>query len=446
MPLPPYGVRALARKAYSRFSLRPPGHVSGLLGAHSFSTARAAAPNVHGIFTHSQNILSRLFARLLAPNVRIPLPPSLSGRALHSSITRAPLGRAAVQQGFSYPVRNALGRPIGLGTFFPRAPQPVMRVSTTVGLGSARNFSSARPLFQNLVENVPIALRTLYEADMDEVKVPSKRFAGKRLPTSKTEQGQKGKERAQNLTAFNKVASKQEELDHYFPSPAITVTTYLLVPLAPTPTFRMPLADPLVNNHVGEPTLLHPLAELGSIHMSHELHGLRVSSLFARLDNGDVWSKGVRCSAFSHGNGHVADGEGACTVLKLEFVGWTCAEVKSVIGECGSGWCILHEEREDESMTSESDASSEDENETGLLDSSFIDPSQSLVLPTLDFHPSFAEPSTRSDTSVTRDPWMEIDPCSSEYSGNTAGFDHVSQHSNSWSYGLSSQLLDRVHL
>ncbi|KAJ7744661.1 hypothetical protein B0H16DRAFT_1727223 [Mycena metata] len=56
---------------------------------------------------------------------------------------------------------------------------------THVGLGTARNFSSGRPLFQQLADNVPIADRAFYEADWD-LDPPKERLHRKHRPSKKT--------------------------------------------------------------------------------------------------------------------------------------------------------------------------------------------------------------------------------------------------------------------
>lgn len=445
MEFAPYGVRVL-RKVVSRTSTRiskslrqqPP--LPGVPGTHcTFSTNHVV---VSDVFTHSHTFLSRFFARLLAPNLRIPLAPSLSGRALHTSVLHAPLGRAAIKQGFSFPVRVAVSRPFRLGSCMPRAPISAPRV-VNLGIGSVRNFTSAQPLFQNLVENVPIAIRALYEANIDAKYLHG--HAGRQMfRTTKThsaEQTRKSLHRFQNVSITNEVASEpatsMEELQRYFPLPEATVTTYLLVPLAPTPTSRMPLASPSI---AGAPDLLHPLAELCDLHISHELHALRVSSLFSRLDHGDVWSKGVRCSAFAHGTAHIWDDERSCTILKVEFIGWNKAEVKSVIGECGTGWCILYEEH-DELMDRDSDLLSEpDEKDSSL------DPVQSLVFPTLDLSSSFDVRSTGLAMSSSHSPLPSIVDSYpwSEVNLSNTNFARDSTDNGWYSYGLSSQALDRT--
>jgi hypothetical protein len=427
------------------------------------------------LFTQSRNFLARFFNHLTAPGLRIPTTPSVS-HSLHSTAR----GYASVQQGFSFPVRTALARPLQTN-FLPRAPTAVPRCVTQVGLGTARNFSSGRPIFQNLVENVPIAGRALYEADW-EIKGRKEGEKMRKSLKGKSSKKSTGKEmlkpRIQDIILQeNKPASKQSsveaELDQYFAAPVTSdVTTCLLIPLAPTPTSRVPL-DPFTSTN---PSLL-PLREIASVHASHEIHSLRVSSLFSRLDAANVWERGVQCSAFSHGGG----AESVCTMLKVEFVGWTKAEVRSVIGESGTGWCVLEEVKtspgdghsafsdiDDDDLSS--DASSvlsgmvEDSGRASPLEvmnaNMAVDPAQSFVLPTLDFSSSFLSSHSQADTlSRTSsgvdlfsnvqsepdfDPWLDSDSSSDGGLSDTDSWVEPPS-TNGW-FGFSSQSPQRAEV
>jgi len=336
-------------------------------------------------------------------------------------------GYASIQHGFSFPVRTALAR--GVQTYFlPRAPPPAPRCLAQVGLGTARNFSSGRPIFQNLVENVPIASRALYEADWD-IKVRKEREMMRKSLKGKSSKISFGKEklkpRIQDMILKENKPAKQfaveSELDQYFVTPATSdMTTCLLIPLAPTPTSRVPL-NPFASTN----TSLLPLGELASIRASHEIHSLRVSSLFSRLDAANVWERGVQCSAFSHGGGV----EGVCTMLKVEFVGWTKAEVRSVIGEGGTGWCVLEEVKTspDKAISTFSDFDDDLSSDVSSVLSGMVgdsgrasplavmsanmevDPAQSFILPTLDFSSSFlSETDTLSRTSSGDDRFSSV--------------------------------------
>ncbi|PPQ87983.1 hypothetical protein CVT25_001062 [Psilocybe cyanescens] len=416
----------------------------------------------HRLFSASKNILQKFFSHLTAPGLRAPVHfsgqiPRASTRSLHNAIRGT-----TIQSSLSLPARHAL-RTNALqrqaNTFLPCAPNPApprFGGVTQVGLGTARNFSSARPIFQHLAENVPVAGRALYEIDWDvEMRKEHERMRlrarneGKKVrktkemikPTQKVE-------KFQPLTDSNDKVST-EDVDHYFaPCPTAAVTTYLLIPLAPTPTLRAPLpANPttLPTSAGWEPTLLPPLSYLGNVHRSHSTHALRVSTLFTRLDQANVWSRGgVHCAAYSQGQAHrrlnlkpggMESDEGVCTILRVEFVGWTQAEVRSVIGESGSGWCILEEVAQDGELNDDDAMSDMDSLSSGLyedetaftphfttdieLDNS-LDIAQSFILPTIDVSSTSIYRSRSLESVLSSLPSeMESDPWVDEYSASS---------------------------
>jgi hypothetical protein len=319
------------------------------------------------------------------------------------------------------------------------------------------------------VENVPIAGRALYEADW-EIKIRKEREMMLKSVKGKSSKKSTGKEMLKPkiqdiILKENKPTTKQfsveAELEQYFAAPVTSdVTTCLLIPLAPTPTSRVPL-DPFTSTN---PSLL-PLREISSVHASHEIHSLRVSSLFLKLDAANVWERGVQCSTFSHGRG----AEGVCTMLKVEFVGWTKAEVRSVIGESGTGWCVLEEVKSPERTTS---GFSDDDDDDLSSDTSSIlsgmvgdsgrasplevmdvdmevDPAQSFVLPTLDFSSAFLSSPSQADDLFSSvhsepnfDPWLDSDSSSDGgFSGTDSWVESAS--TNGW-FGFSSEFSQRA--
>jgi hypothetical protein len=264
-----------------------------------------------------------------------------------------------------------------------------------------RNFSSARPIFQNLVENVPVAGRAFWEADW-EIKMREERAGMIQKPLKRKHRKDSGKEMMKpkpedilfKQRDIQEVLDQAAEFEHYFPGPPVAnVTTLLLIPLSPTPTSRLPLPE----FTLASPSLL-PLPAIAHLHASYTTHARRVSSLFARLDTANVWARNVSCSVYSPGSA-AGEHDGVCTLLKVQFVGWSGAEVRGVIGESGTGWCVLEEHRTDEAIDDDgassvlSGMSSEvgvgwgerDATETEPMEN----PSQSFILPTLDFSSSF---------------------------------------------------------
>ncbi|KAG6845694.1 hypothetical protein H0H87_004955 [Tephrocybe sp. NHM501043] len=433
-------------------------HISPSVHAHP------RIPNLgqtYKLFSKSRHIITQFFNLLTAPGIRVPTPATV-GRELNGA-ARSP----TIQQGFSIHVKNSLNRSLH-STFLPRAPRPVPRGIAQVGLGTARNFSSARPLFQNLVENVPVAGRAIYNADLDFKSLQEKERVRKTRKTWPKKLGGKEmlKPRARDFSTKENqtinAAKREMELDKYFAAPVVPdVTTCLLIPLAPTPTARVPLPE--------NPGSFLPLPALASIHNTHEMHSLRVSSLFSRLDAFNVWACGVQCSAFSHGGGS----EGVCTMLKVEFVGWTKDGVRAVIGESGTGWCVLEEVKTSEAnglgaltdsdFDSDSDSTLDtssdlsemfEENWSGVssrAESVTVDPSQSLFLPTLDFSSAFMEASSPApqrsqnmrsfmDVDANLDPCLETEALSD--GGRSSSWIDPSSV-NGWN-GFSSQFAERV--
>lgn len=426
---------------------------AALHASPSISSGSAPRNSANRLLSFSRNLFQNFFAHLAAPGLKAPihLPDS---HPLHTSVLRGNTIQSRLSTGVRYSLKNnALKRQAN--TFLPRGHGPVpprLGGVAEVGLGMARNFSTGRPIFQHLAENVPVALRALYEADLDLELM--KRNNSKRLVArNAVKKTNNSSEKIKPLQKFpkHKAANREQnqqtkptellgETDHYFSSVAVApVTTYLLIPLAP-------IALPSRPGPYQEPRLLPPLSYIGSLHDSHATHSLRVSSLFTRLDQANVWARGVQCSAYSHGHAHrkrpeaseVGDPseEGVCTILKVEFVGWTKAEVRSVIGESGTGWCVLEEvlHEEDDGFTdvetlslglSEEDLS----NESLALSSGveMSDPSESFIIPTLDFSSNFnSTPSSPSHDSPSNDLFTTIpsgmanDPWVDDYSDSSS--------------------------
>ncbi|TFY83100.1 hypothetical protein EWM64_g904 [Hericium alpestre] len=254
-------------------------HVSAFTPRASAQTNLSTAQR---LLHQTRGLFQAFVGHLTTPGT---LRGSGSGHGFHSAVraTRAP----TIQQNLSFGTRLALSRPLGA----PKLPRPpvVPRSVTQVGLGTARNFSSGRPIFQNLVQNVPIAGRALSEADWDIRKREEQMLQfGK---AKKGEKKGKGAAKAEKVHFHDAASSASEnvdaeaELDHYFPaSPRPQVTTELLIPLAPTPSSRLPLpSNPSSSKHP-----LLPIPALSELHYDHTNHNLRVSTIFARWMPGSI--------------------------------------------------------------------------------------------------------------------------------------------------------------
>lgn len=417
-------------------------HLSSFIGTSARVGPNTVRNSTYKLFSQSRHFLVQFFAQLTAPGVR--LPALQSSRSLYTGRT----GLSNIRAGFA-PLRTAAQRTL----FLPHGPRPVARM-TQVGLGTARNFSSSRPIFQNLVENVPIIGRALSEADWElnmhtEQRKMRRAAHGKGKKVEKTETKLRPYQK-ENVKATS-ADSSECEMEHYFPSITVpSVTTCLLIPLAPTPSSRVPLSAT-----ESSADRLLPLAQLSNIHTSHEMHSLRVSTLFTRLDQSNVWARGVLCSSYSQAPG-IKGTEGVCTVLKVEFVGWTKAEVRSVIGESGTGWCVLEEVRQEDeeglfsdTCSSVSSGAFDQSSETG---SDFFDPALSLVLPSIDLSSASSAQSVPDghmfaslSGSNTDDSWVDRPLFSSRSSGMGSDLSSWAEPpTNGWlALGFSSEFASR---
>lgn len=360
------------------------------------ASARPTSTGAQVIFKQARHFLSTVVGHLTAPGTFAPPTHIANGsRSLLESVHRFP----SIQQRLPPTTRFALSRPLGAPSL-PRAPN-VPRSIFQVGLGTARNFSTARPIFDNLAQNVPVTGRAFWEADWDMKLQKEKERLGMQKYQKKQERKKARKEMLRPVRTARQAASVETnatdpeaetraELNRYFPAPITAeVVTYLLIPLAPTPTSRLPLpVSPSIRsfNHP-----LMPMAHIATMHHEYDTHSLRVSTVFARLDAAHAFEEpDVSTSAYG-------DASGLCTVLEVKFTGWSEARVRSILGEAGTGWCVLEEVRESD----HSDLATETGIDDALSDTSFntgidspleatIDPSASFVFPTLDFSATFA--------------------------------------------------------
>ena len=397
MQLASHGTRALTNWQLPQLL---PHNTSRSIHIHAFlpRPVKPSGSTVQNILKQTRTFVSSFVSQLTKPGTLRNVPAV--GRCMHTSPAYV---RTTVQQGLSLPARHALGRPLR-APFLPRPPVIPGNV-TQVGLGTARTFCSGRSAFQAFADNVPITGRAFWEADWELRLKKEREAAGLKKYSSKKENKKVARKEMQaSKVVLNDVVNvasvteedQQAELNSYFVAPVVpAVTTYLLIPIAPTPTSRhpLPLSPPARSS-------IHPLlpfSVLSSIHGDHAMHTLRVSTLFARLDAGHVFDQGrVSTSAFG-------DPSGLCTVLEVRFTGWTESQVRSVIGEAGTGWCVLEEIRQDEEET-EKDSMDEilSSMSSGTLtppQMDVIDPAASFVLPTLDFSASFPASTSRSSSS-----------------------------------------------
>jgi len=107
----------------------------------------------------------------------------------------------------------------------------------------------------------------------------------------------------------------------YFASPAEpSVTTFLQIALASTPTATMPLGAS--NN---EALYLLPLRSLLDTHAHFQARTEDVTAIFARLDANNVWNRGATAETWG-------DTAGLCVELRVKFSGWFEQDVRELLG------------------------------------------------------------------------------------------------------------------
>ena len=415
MPLASSGLLSSATRQAFRVIHNPP-NISAGRGLHTQSITPRTLPQPSSFASRAlhrtRTIFNAFVSHLTAPGTQ--LVPGRAPRSVHLVAGRTP----TIENSLSLPVRHALS--VRMGS--PRLPRPpaVPRSITQVGLGTARNFTTGRPIFQNIadkIHNIPVASRALLEAGLDT------RTKDDSIRAFKAEKKPKKRSRTESVPRPNKVefhpaatrrsedkSAAATEFDKYFvPTPVPDVSTTLLVPLAPTPTARVPLSHTL--SYDRHPLL--PLMELSALHADSERHASRVKALFEQLDAAQVWDRGATCEAFG--------GVRGVGVLRVHFSGWSAHEVRGVLGEAATGWCILEEERADEIGDEDLDAVMSDAGSSpdcpGIAElnlSSPIDPAYSFVLPTLDFSASsgvaVAEPTRGLANSSFYDTAADLSP------------------------------------
>ena len=380
-----------------------PPNISSSRGLHTHSFSPRVAPQQSSspftsrVLQRSRTIINAFVGHLTAPSKL--RAPGAASRSMQTVATRVP----KIENNLSLPVRHALSTRMGASRL-PRPPV-VPRSIAQVGLGTARNFTTGRPIFQNIADNmhnIPVVTRAFLEADLD---MSTKDGSGLALKLKSTRRKSKKRSRlscASDKVQFHPAATRptvaaaaaaeetEAEFDKYFVRQVPDVSTTLLIPLAPTPTTRVPLSHTFAYDR-------HPLVpflELSALHVDTDRHASRVRTLFEQLDAAQAWDKGAVCETLG----------GACgaSVLRVHFAGWSAYAVRGIIGEAATGWCILEEERaeyecgdseREECLSDIGSAVAPDNPGIAELNlNSPIDPAYSFVLPTLDFSASAAPP------------------------------------------------------
>jgi hypothetical protein len=217
-------------------------------------------------------------------------------------------------------------------------PSPLSRGVSQVGLGSARNFSSAQPLFQNIVHNAPLALRALGHQvdgfDAKKLRREVRRTIRKQTKLdafgaspSLASSGAMGKLVELESSAASDASYETNDAESCFassPASSFVSNVSLRIPLEPA----LPVHFGDMSDTEGSSRLLPRsfLASLRDVQELLDLHRVRLRSLLDRLERAGCFDD-TDVRFWEPGGG--GDGRGP---LVIEFGGWwTAADVRQAL-------------------------------------------------------------------------------------------------------------------
>lgn len=229
--------------------------------------------------------------------------------------------------------RRAFGGPTPRGVAFPA------NVSH-IGLGPARNFSSARPIFENVCQNVPLGLRALADTDgVDRRKWAKVRRDVRRAHRTAVKGQGRALPRAEQLrriefsSFFGSTVAEASASAVVKPAVAVANATVdpvmLVLPLEPTLALPYPSDNAIIPGSTSSsyrlltPTVLH---SLHSIQNAYESHAHRIRALSNRLTSAGVFDDpGVAVEMI------FSDGE---KLVEVRFPSsWSRRDVEQACGE-----------------------------------------------------------------------------------------------------------------
>lgn len=348
--------------------------------AHGLGHAHIpTGPTTRNLFSRAQAIIQRNVPRLTRfLGVPKPLAEPVSLNRVHLRMGET------IQQRMSLSSRMALSRPLKAAGM-PRPPM-LPRPMHEVGLGTARKFSS-QSAFRHVVENTSITTRAFWEADWDLKAAEERKIWVKREQMKKSGKSKRTKSSKTAIVPVTVAPSAHEEdsddMSLYFAHPAEpSVTTFLQIALASTPSATMPLTD------ANDELRLLPLRSLLDTHANFQARTQDVTAIFAHLDANNVWNRGVTAETWG-------DTAGLCVELRVKFSGWSEQDVRELLGGLIEVPGIAVQERVAYSAA-ESVIAEEDEEAHAMLFSPVVTHSQlEFVMPTAT---SDSEPVTRSSS------------------------------------------------
>ena len=215
------------------------------------------------------------------------------------------------------------------GAFAPVRPKALSPGTGHVGLNSARNFSSSRPVFQNIVNNAPLGLRILGDVDQLDVCRLKRDMKAAYLQKLHLKTGEKGKGCSFGLDKF---ATSPSEMDQYFSvgqdhHALATVQLFLTVnPVSELTPF-------LSHNDDAEQSTFFSAMLMSDLRLVSEIHGkhrARLRNLIQRLERAGCFEYNTRIGQANA----TAEYDEVQERINITFYGerWGLADVKQVLG------------------------------------------------------------------------------------------------------------------
>lgn len=286
-----------------------------------------AAPVQHAVEAGANGRLIQAFVNVFGTLVRGP-GTRKNVEAAHKVVGRTVSARAG------YHTLSQSARPrAGFGSIRPVA---VPRSGHNLGLNSARNFSSSRTVFENVVNNAPLGLRVLGDKDRLDMRTFKRKmkaaYAKKRQ--QEAQQG-KGKGKADISSAFIGVHALPSTFESYFPvtvqsdTAAARPSVQLVLPLNPVNegTAFLSYTEDAEDSRFFSAMLMSDLRMLSDMHGNHHA---RLRNVIRKLETAGCFEPD-----FATGEMLVQaqlDRDRRSIVVTFFGERWTIQDVKQVLG------------------------------------------------------------------------------------------------------------------
>lgn len=242
---------------------------------------------------------------------------------------------------------HTAARPRGTGGFGNVRPNALPRSTNQMGLGSARNFSSSRTVFENVVQNAPLGLRILGDKDHLDMRSFRREMRQAYLKKQKQE-AMMGKGKGKALFLNNDFIGSRNipaGIEEYFPIDqealaAIQPSVQLVLPLNPINDE----AKFMSINEDAEESRFFSVMLMSDLRLLHDMYGrhhARLRNMIAKLESAGCFEPDEITGWTSVKT--MLDEQNGKLVITFYGQRWTLADVRQVLGhyETRSTWFAI---------------------------------------------------------------------------------------------------------